>query len=83
MHWYTLTLSMQVPPLWHGLLSQSLMSETEDGACDVGGDVLSLAVRAERELTLVTVSSSEALLALAGELPPRLAPATPMRSTHV
>lgn len=32
MHWYTLTLSMQVPPLWHGLLSQSLMSETEDGA---------------------------------------------------
>lgn len=28
MHWYTLTLSMHVPPLWHGLLSQSLMSET-------------------------------------------------------
>lgn len=26
MHWYTLTLSMQVPPLRHGLLSQSLMS---------------------------------------------------------
>ena len=31
MHWYTLILSMQVPPLWHGLLSQSLMSGTEDG----------------------------------------------------
>lgn len=36
MHWYTLTLSMQVPPLWHGLLSQSLMSETEDGEHDLG-----------------------------------------------
>lgn len=27
MHWYTLTLSIHVPPLRHGLLSQSLMSE--------------------------------------------------------
>lgn len=27
MHWYTLTLSMQVPPFRHGLLSQSFISE--------------------------------------------------------
>lgn len=34
-------------------------------------------------LTLVTVGASEALLALAGELAPRLAPAAAVRSTHV
>lgn len=47
MHWYTLTLSMQVPPLWHGLLSQSLMSEKgEEGAREVGGaDASPLAAR--------------------------------------
>lgn len=84
MHWYTLTLSMQVPPLWHGLLSQSLMSETEDGEHDLGvADPSPRAVCAESELTLVTVSASEALLTLAGELSPSLAPAAAVRSTHV
>lgn len=40
-------------------------------------------MRVESGLTLVTVGASEALLALAAELAPGLAPAAAVRSTHI
>lgn len=40
-------------------------------------------LRGDPGLTLMTVSASEALLALAGELAPCLAPAAAVGSTHV
>lgn len=90
MHWYTLTLSMQVPPLRHGLLSQSLMSEEKQNKknqrtarCKTEKELTYDIAWVESGLTLVAVSASEALLALAAELAPGLAPAAAARSAHI
>lgn len=86
MHWYTLTLSMQVPPLRQGLLSQSFMSENEMRGVsdwDSGPGVSHAELSVSGALTLVAVGAPEAFLALAAELAPGLAAAAAVRPAHV
>lgn len=89
MHWYALILSMQVPPLRQGLLSQSLMSESKgwENRCWKVWEALNLTTAKDTgigiRLTLMAVRAGESLLTLAAEVPSGVTSTAAVRTTNV